>query len=832
MSAYVPDLPSGVDILTAALGYAGAGLYLAPVMPGTKNPGSVLGSGWPEKTSRDPQVIAAWLAGTDHGIAVHAGRSGVVVVDVDHPEKVPPQLAAACATAPYQATRPDQPGRGHYLFLQPPGRDIGNGLGRLAGGWGDIRGRNGVIVVAPTPHPDGGEYRWERTGAIPVLPAEIADLLDDAADPVDAASDAEVGAFLDAHTAGRNTAAMDALLRAFDRKAAAGTSRHQAALGVAVSLAEEAAVGAYPARTAFEALRDRFVAAVTHDGHGQQGPSRTDAEAAAEYAGIARYAVGKAAAADPAATRERLAAKAPAAPAVVLPPHDTPGGADPAAEGGDSATASTYRPAVPDVQPVTLAEAVATFRKWLHLPDIDPLLAIAAAAVANRTDDATPVWLIILGPPSSGKTEQIIGLRGLPETIEAATITEASLLSGTAKKERTKDATGGILREVGAYGLIVMKDFTSVLSQNGDTRSLALAALREVFDGAWTRPLGVDGARRLHWEGKAGLIAGCTNAYDQHSAVIAELGDRFLAIRIADDDTDPDPEARALSIGLAALAHGDGGEQAMRSELTAALSGLIIGADTSRTHRALSDTEKMELIRLARYAGVSRTPVKRNPYTGDLLAVPEPEGPGRVVISLRQLLGGLEAIGVSPDDRWRVLRRIATDTGPALRGRVTRALVADETVRRTSDIALAAGLITKTARRVLDDLAMIGFAEHTKKTDADTSPDLWAPTPLLRRLWPETGTEIDVGTGRRKKKERGRDGPGAGTPTEGRLSLSQFEAGPPAAPADPPRRPDASYGEPPPKRTTGKGTRILTCPHCGKPETAGHAAECKVRRPW
>ncbi len=429
------------------------------------------------------------------------------------------------------------------------------------------------------------------------------------------------------------------------------------------------------------------------------------------------------------------------------------------------------------VDPVPLDRALTTFRRWLHLPDADPLLSVAAAAVANRTDDASPVWLLMIGPPSGGKTEQIVGLAALPESVMAATVTESALLSGTSARERAADATGGLLRQVGRQGLIVMKDFTSVLSQNGDARAAALGALREVYDGSWSRPVGTDGGKVLSWAGKCGVIAGCTNAYDKHSSVISQLGDRFLIVRLAEDEDDPD--AQALSIGLSALSHGDG-EKVMRAELTAALAGLVAGADMSRTHRALAESEKHELVRLARYAGVSRTPVDRNPYTGDLNAVPAPEGPGRLVIAYRQVLGGLEAIGADSSTCWRIIRRLALDTAPAMRASVIRALVAEDTARRTSNIGQGAGLVTKTASRVLDDLALIGLAEHSKASGANNSPDQWEPSQLLLNLWPESRTEIDPPHPTPHEVGHNDGDDTHTTYTGGRLSLSHFE--PPTGP--------------------------------------------------
>lgn len=181
---HVPDV-TGLDMLGAALAYAGAGWYVVPTRAGTKNPGSVVGSGWEQKSSRDPRLITSWYAGTDHGIALHAGRSGAVVLDIDQP--VPsPELDAFLALltecgAPVQRTDRANT-RHHALVAMPAGRMIGNssaGL-RVGGSVIDVRGLNGVIIVAPTAHmkPDG-EYAWQRIGAVPACPPEIAEQLAD-----------------------------------------------------------------------------------------------------------------------------------------------------------------------------------------------------------------------------------------------------------------------------------------------------------------------------------------------------------------------------------------------------------------------------------------------------------------------------------------------------------------------------------------------------------------------------------------------------------------------------------------------------------------------------
>jgi hypothetical protein len=148
-----------------------------------------------------------------------------------------------------------------------------------------------------------------------------------------------------------------------------------------------------------------------------------------------------------------------------------------------------------------LTECVATFQRWQHMPDPSPLYVVLATVAANQAP-GDPVWLLLVGPPGSAKTELLAPLVVLPNVHSAATLTEASLLSGTPKRDQAKDAKGGLLREIGEYGIVVAKDFGSVLSMHRDTRAATLSALREVYDGSWTRHVGTDGGKRLHWQGR------------------------------------------------------------------------------------------------------------------------------------------------------------------------------------------------------------------------------------------------------------------------------------------------------------------------------------------
>src|SRR5262249_48050153 len=153
--------------------------------------------------------------------------------------------------------------------------------------------------------------------------------------------------------------------------------------------------------------------------------------------------------------------------------------------------------------------------------------------VAANLLPGDPIWLGVIGPPSSAKTEILNSISLLPHVVQAATLTPAGLLSGTPKKQYDKTAKGGLLRQIGSFGIIALKDFGSILSMRPDAKAEVLAALREVYDGSWTRHLGTDGGRTLTWSGKVALLFAATSVIDSHYGVIGAMGDRFLLCRLA-----------------------------------------------------------------------------------------------------------------------------------------------------------------------------------------------------------------------------------------------------------------------------------------------------------
>ena len=357
--------------------------------------------------------------------------------------------------------------------------------------------------------------------------------------------------------------------------------------------------------------------------------------------------------------------------------------------------------------PLQRLDAVCT--KWLgsHF-DHHVMHAVIACAAVNYLD-GDPVWLMVVGAPGSGKTEVITALRDVPGCqIISSIASEGALLSGTAKKERASTATGGVLKGF-TRGLLVPKDFTTILSMDRNVRSAVLAALREIYDGRWQRLLGSDGGQVLTWEGRLIIIAACTTAWDQAHAVIGSLGDRFVLIRV--DSADPDRRSGSGHQAVRNIGH----EAEMRAELSAAVR-QVIDAIPPEARPELSSDEIVLLLDLADLVTIARTAIITD-QRGEPLDAHAPESPNRFGKELCQLVRGALAIGLHREEAMAVAVRCARDSIPPMRLACLGALLSEGN-RSVGELYHVLQKPRTTVDRTLQALHMIGLVS----ADTTTSP--------------------------------------------------------------------------------------------------------------
>jgi len=304
----------------------------------------------------------------------------------------------------------------------------------------------------------------------------------------------------------------------------------------------------------------------------------------------------------------------------------------------------------------SLVDVHSVFENWLGADyDIDALdLVCAAGACAKLTGD--PLWPLIVSGSGAAKTETVQSLAGAGAQVTSTIASEGALLSGTSAKNKARGATGGLLPSLGNGGVLVIKDVTSIIQGDRNVRGQILSAIREIYDGRYVRQVGVDGGRTLIWEGRIVVVGACTTAWDTAHSVISLMGDRFVIIRI-------DSTRNRHNSGLRAI-NNTGDEIKMRSEMAAAVGGLIAHASLNETR--ITDDENKHLVAAADIVTRARTAVEFD-YKGDVSVAHAPEMPTRFAKQLAQIIRGGVAIGLPRKAGMRLAIRCARDSIPPLR---------------------------------------------------------------------------------------------------------------------------------------------------------------------
>ncbi len=359
------------------------------------------------------------------------------------------------------------------------------------------------------------------------------------------------------------------------------------------------------------------------------------------------------------------------------------------------------------------------YRQLLHLPNPTPVLAVLGTVAANRLA-GDPVWVMLVGPPSSGKTEIVDSLRLLPEGAAVSTLTKASLLSAQA------GGSGGLLltKFRDGSGLLLVKDFTSLLSDVGASEIIAL--LREVFDGHVERYVGNQDAP-LAWAGKIGLVGAVTEEIESHRTAIAVMGERFVYVPMPDNS----PEDRAAVVAMAIA--NTRRARTLRDELAANVSAFFAELGDPQLAAELSGEEQSWVADAADFASRARSPVLRDGRSREISLVPEPEVGARLAVELSQLARGLAWVGATRPQRDAVIRSAVQASIPRIRRVALNALLDGAGSLSTTEIALNVRLSSSTVRRELEDLTALKLLDTFQEGAAYRQH--WSASTIARDHW-------------------------------------------------------------------------------------------------
>ncbi len=339
--------------------------------------------------------------------------------------------------------------------------------------------------------------------------------------------------------------------------------------------------------------------------------------------------------------------------------------------------------------------------RWLELEDDLLPLVVLTVAVANRLPDSDPVWLMIVAPPSSGKTELIQAVEGIDGVYGLGKLTGRTFVSGMGGEDRSLLTWLSNQKK----WLLTHKDWGTVMNLNPTERNEVLSQLRQIYDGKFDATWGT--GAKVHWRGKLGFLVGATPAVDRLQKWSTELGERFVQFRPTA------PDAHRVTV-RASLNKGREGE--MRSELASAYRrAFSLTLNTAGENPDPSPEGDLVAGAIGRFVAEARRPVSRDRYSGGF-QVDEAEGPARLTGIFTILYrAAYTVLGGDHERAIDLVLRVGLDSvTPGIRRKLISQLAGAEDGLVVDGLGRSLGCDDNTARTHLDDLCAIGLAERSQ----------------------------------------------------------------------------------------------------------------------
>ncbi len=354
-----------------------------------------------------------------------------------------------------------------------------------------------------------------------------------------------------------------------------------------------------------------------------------------------------------------------------------------------------------------LEELVKLFSEILKI-NRKTLLFVLGVIVSNLYIDSDPVWGIIVGPLGRTKTELLNPFRKLPEVIWISKFRKESLVSGLVGAKHWRGF--GILQKLkpDENYIMVIKDFSSILSLHPEKMAEVFGILREIYDGDYTEGFGNE-LGLVNWQGKIGVIGACTGAIDQAHSFQQKHGSRFLYWRIKSRDVQDDIQLTKHVLNQT------GSEKSWRDRLQMGATDFF--SNFSKNFPTLIvrlDDSKDKITSIATFAAYARSYVHRDGYGNrDIEAFPDLKAPTRLAKELTNL--GTALAMLSGEDRisnenFSILVKCAIDSVPRVRVEILRAL--SNGAAQLGDISRGLRFPNTSTKRILEDLRMVGHVEE------------------------------------------------------------------------------------------------------------------------
>jgi len=359
---------------------------------------------------------------------------------------------------------------------------------------------------------------------------------------------------------------------------------------------------------------------------------------------------------------------------------------------------------------MTLEELKFEVCKYQYIEDTNIIDAALATIVATRLSLGDPIWLILIGASSGGKSQILrpLALTDAKFMHRIDDLTENTFLSGM----KSSGESMSLLTRIGNKGMIVVSDLTVLFSKSPEVRATILSQFRMIYDGEMIKFSG-NMDKPIVWHGHLGVLAGSTPSIYSHFEEVADMGERFIYYRMKSFDS-----KKATKLALERKKSG--------RELDTILSNLYMEylkdvVANAKTNWEVSDMVKSRITSVSFLAERIRTTAHIDKFEKVIDRIPVSAMPMRVAIQLMGMARALYAMrNRELDDKdleildWCAYSLANEEKRACLK---TLCGLPWEVMASTQYVADIIGLNTTVVRNILQNLSAVGVVMRSGSGD-------------------------------------------------------------------------------------------------------------------
>ena len=371
---------------------------------------------------------------------------------------------------------------------------------------------------------------------------------------------------------------------------------------------------------------------------------------------------------------------------------------------------------------MNLAELKKEIQKYQYMTYTGIIDVSLASIVATRMNLGDPVWLVLIGKSSGGKSQILrpLSLTDNKFIHRIDDVTENTFLSGM----QSKGENNSLLLRIGKRGLIILSDLTVLFSKSSEARATILSQFRMIYDGEMTKFSG-NSSKPIRWpeEGKGhlGVIAGSTPSIYAHFEEVADMGERFIYYRMKEVD----PRV-ATELALNRTIFGQELDETLASIYGEYIQKVVEYSIENELVPTITEKVQQRIIDISVFAEKARTPVHMDFKGERIMKIPTPAMPMRVALQLSTIAKSLSLIAHFEtgsfelnEEQLTVLDWCAYSLANEEKRACMRILASVDygTSLYTSVIADHIGLSTSVVGMYLQNLSAVGMVKRTGTGD-------------------------------------------------------------------------------------------------------------------